>query len=320
MWGFKIRLNGLEWKGDSIFINNNGRDNSVFGLYQTLMSWTVLGFEKNKAYFEKLLATGELAHAYLFTGQEMIGKKTFALDLARLINNFSGEYLHDPDLFILDEKQGWGIERVRELKQWLNLRPYAGLRRIVIIDEAEKMGEEAASALLKVLEEPPSSALLLLVSAHPGKVLPTIASRTIVLKFAPLAHVEAVTFLEGIGLNKKQAEFLADFANGRLGLARRLQQSGAFKDIRSHLEQLNELLKANYFARLIFAEKFFGSKTEVNSQAILLNWMFYLRSDLSKGLKVNRARLLHKMLETHNILTKPQYNHRLAFENLLLSI
>lgn len=282
--------------------------------------WTVLGFEKNKAYFEKLLAAGELAHAYLFTGQEMIGKKTFALDWARLINNFSGEYANDPDLLVLDQKKGWGIEQVRALKQFLNLKPYAGQRRVVIIDEAEHLAEEAASALLKVLEEPPASALIVLVSAHQEQILPTITSRTIVIKFAPLAHAEAVIFLERVGLNKKQAEFLADFANGRLGLACRLQQSGAFKDIRNHLEQFNELLKANYFTRLTFAEKVFGSKTEVDSQALLLNWMFYLRSDLSKGLKVNRSRLLHKMLETSNILSKPQYNHRLAFENLLLNL
>lgn len=282
--------------------------------------WTVLGFDKNKAYFKKLLAAGELAHAYLFTGQEMIGKKTFALDLARLINNFSGKSVNDPDLFMLDRERGWGIEQARDLKQWLNLRPYAGQRRIALIDEAEHLGEEAASALLKVLEEPPTSALIVLVSAHPGKILPTITSRTIAIKFAPLAHAEVVIFLEEMGLNKKQAEFLADFANGRLGLAYRLQESGSFKDIRSHLEKFNELLESNYFTRLTFAEKVFNPKTEINSQALLLNWMFYLRSDLSKRLKVNRPNLLRKILETNNILTKPQYNHRLAFENLLLNM
>lgn len=278
-----------------------------------------MGFDKNKKYFERMLAEQTLAHAYLFTGQAMIGKKTFALDLAEMVNGFPGHFANDPDLLILDRERGMGIDEVRTLKRFLSLRPYAGKYRAVIIDEAENLGKEAASALLKVLEEPPASALLLLVSANSGALLPTIFSRTIEIKFAPHGREELIGYLGKMNLNRKQAEFLADFANGRLGLAHRLQQNDGFKNIRKNLEQFNALAKSNYHTRLVFAEKLFG-KEAGDARALLLNWMFYLRSDFSRGLKVNRIRLLHKMLEINNILSKPQYNHRLAFENLLLDL
>lgn len=284
------------------------------------MTWTVAGFEKNKRYFEKLLAEQALAHAYLFTGQEMIGKRTFALDLARIANGFLGDSAHDPDRLILDRGRGMGIDEVRTLRRFLSLRPYVGRYRLVIIDEAEGLREEAASALLKVLEEPPASALIFLISANPRALLPTIFSRTMEIKFAPHPREELIGYLGKMDLSRQQAEFLADFANGRLGLAYRLQQSNGFKDIRKNLEQFHDLTQSDYYGRLVFAEKIFAPTLIIDPLALLLNWMFYLRSDFSKRLKINRSVLLRKMIETHNILSKPQYNHRLAFENLLLML
>ncbi|MDO8495497.1 MAG: hypothetical protein Q7S32_03175 [bacterium] len=282
--------------------------------------WKTLGFEKNKKYFEQALAENSLSHAYLFSGQEMIGKKTFALELARKVNNFPGEQSNDPDLLMMNSESGLGIEEVRKVKNFLSLRPYAGRFRVVLIDEAERLGVEAGNALLKVLEEPPVSALILLVTSSARAVLATIFSRAMEIKFSPHSREQLISYLAKMDLNSKQAEFLADFANGRLGLAYRLQQANSFKDIRKNLEQFNALVEGNYYTRLAFAEKVFAPKTEAKPRALLLNWMFYLRSDFSKSLKINRSALLRKMLEIDNILVKPQYNHRLAFENLMLSL
>ena len=284
------------------------------------MNWTTLGFEKNKQYFERLLLEENLGQAYLLTGQEMIGKKTFALDLVKLANGFLGEQVNDPDLIFLDREKGLGIDQIRTLKHFLYLRPYSGRYRIALIDEADSMGGEAANALLKVLEEPPASSLILLITANRRSLLPTIFSRTMEIKFSPHPRAQLLAHLSKMGLNQKQAEFLADFANGRLGLAYRLQQGNQFKEIRKNLEHFNDLAQADYYTRLAFAEKIFAPKTEIDPQGLLLNWMFYLRSDFSKGLKVNRPVLLRKMLETNMILSKSQYNHRLALENLLLSL
>lgn len=275
--------------------------------------WNVWGFEENKKFFEKMIGERALVHAYLFTGQEMIGKRTFALDLA-------SQNSSNADLLLLGGGGGVTIEQVRNFKKFLSLRPYQGQYKIAILDDAHSMGSEAANALLKILEEPPAHSLIILVTSQPRLLLPTVVSRTMEIKFAPHPREKLIQHLQQIGLNEKQAEFLADFANGQLGLAYRLKEANAFKNIRRDLEEFNNLLKANLNTRLIFAEDLFKEKAVRGPQALLRNWLFYLRSDLSKKLPIKRAKLLRLMLEVNNILSYPQYNHRLAFENLLLSL
>lgn len=280
----------------------------------------ILGFQKNKKYFKNLIAKGGLSHAYLFSGQEMIGKKTFALALAKQLNGFAGDRRNDPDLFFLDTQTKMGIEQIRDLKSFLSLKPYAGKYRVAIIDDAHNLGVEAANALLKALEEPPASSLLMLVTAYPKALLPTIASRMVEIRFAPHSREDMLGHLSVLGLTVAQAEFLADFANGQLGLAYRLKERNAFKNIRQDLEEFNRLLAGPVHDRLAFAEKLFAKDAEADPRTLVLNWLFYLRSDFSKKLKVNRTSLLKRLLTVNNLLTKPQYNHRLIFENLLLSL
>jgi len=145
------------------------------------MTWQTFGFENIKKYFEKALADDSLEHAYLFSGQEMIGKRTFALELAGPIQgspvNRAALY-GEPDLLMLGS-ESVGIDEIRKLKKFLSLKPYASKYKIVIIDDAHQMGAEAANAMLKVLEEPPAHSLIILISANPQALLPTIYSRCV---------------------------------------------------------------------------------------------------------------------------------------------
>lgn len=284
------------------------------------MPWQTLGFQKNKEFFEKIVQNGEIGHAYLFTGQEMIGKKKFALDLASLINNSNLDLDNNPNLLTLEGEKGVSIDQVRSLKKFLSFKPYSGKYKVAIINDCHLMAHEAANALLKVLEEPSSHSLIILVTSNPKSLLPTIYSRCEEIRFEPHPRSQLLGYLKDLGLNQTQAEFLADFSNGRLGLAYRLKESNSFKEIKIKLEQFNKLLKSNINERFNFAEKALREEEKQNLGETLLYWMFYLRSDLSKNLKINRAKILRNLLEVNQILSKPQYNHRLAFENFLLSL
>ncbi|MBI2676438.1 MAG: hypothetical protein HYX21_00580 [Candidatus Yanofskybacteria bacterium] len=284
------------------------------------MSWQTLGFQKNKEFFEKIVRNGELGHAYLFTGQEMIGKKRFALDLAGLVNSSGIDFENDPNLLILGGENGISIDQVRDLKKFLSFKPYSGSYKIAVINDCHLMSQEAANALLKVLEEPASHSLIILVTSNPNSLLPTIYSRCEEIKFEPHIRSQLLGHLKDMGLSQTQAEFLADFSNGRPGLAFRLKEKNSFKEIKTKLEQFNKLLKSDINERFNFAEKALQEKEDQNLSTLLLYWMFYLRSDLSKSLKINRGKVLKSLLEVNYILSKPQYNHRLAFENFLLSL
>lgn len=297
------------------------------------MNWRTFGFEKNKNFFEKLIDRQEWAQTYLFTGQEMIGKKTFAMDLAdRFIFSGEGERLSagvlNPDLYLLEGEGEIVIDQIRRLKHFVSLKPYQGRCKTAIIDDCQRLNKEAGNAFLKILEEPPPSSVIILISAFSSSVLPTIKSRCVEIKFAPHPLGPLSGFLESLGLNREQASWLAAFSNGRIGLAYRLKRDDAFKDIKRHLGDFNRLLKSDVFERLNFAEKIFnraesenGNLAESNGPAfLLLLWMFYLRSRLSRRLKVDRHRILRQMTQTRHLLLQSQFNHRLAFENLLLNL
>ncbi len=283
------------------------------------MNWQTLGFDLNKTFFEKAVRENLLSHAYLFTGQEMIGKKTFALDLARLVTGF--DVLNsNPNLFLLGGNIAITIDQIRDFKKFLSLKPYSGDYKVGIIDDCHLMGAEAANAILKVLEEPSGHSLIILITSNYGQLLKTIYSRCEEIKFSPHPKLQLLKYLGGLGLNQKQSQFLADFSNGRLGLAYRMRDDDSFKNIKKTLEEFNKILKSDINERLNFAERIFKKEEPESVSPMILNWLFYLRSDLSKNLKINRAQALRKIIEVGYILSKPQYNHRLAFENLLVSL
>ena len=299
------------------------------------MLWQTLGFENIKRYFERAVSEDSLEHAYLFSGQEMIGKRTFAIELVNHLRGAGGTVFEslrvknyvpreplaiDPDLLILGNEIV-GIDEIRKLKNFLSLKPYASKYKVAIIDDAHQMSAEAANAMLKVLEEPPAHSLIILISANPQALLPTVYSRCVEIKFAPHPRGQLLKYLEKLGLNETQAKFLADFSNGRLGLAYRLKEKDAFKDIKKHLENFNKILRLNINERLKFAEKALaGDNGSEKAIALLLYWMFYLRSNFSRKLKINRARVLRNILETRQILSHSQFNTRLALENLLINL
>lgn len=285
------------------------------------VEWKTWGFEEQKKFFQKTWQNGSLAHSYLFTGQEMIGKKTLALELAGLFSGFKGEPANNPQLLWLKGETGVGIEEIRNLKKFLSLTSAPGFYRVALIDNSQYLGREASNALLKILEEPSVGALLILISPRRYSLLPTVASRCLEVKFSPHSRSGLISYLITQGLNQAQAEFLADFSNGRLGWALHLKEQGTLGEIKKHLEDFNKLLESKVHERLNFAEKIFSADSQIIAPAeLLLYWMFYLRSDFSRKLTISRSKTLRKIMEAREVLLHPQFNHRLAFENLLLGL
>ena len=169
----------------------------------------ILGQEKPKQILKNALQNSSVAHAYLFYGQESIGKKKVAIELAKSLNCISSiegnpcdqcssckkiEKRIHPDFFFLEPSKSSPavreaiikIEAIRELQKKLTYHPYEGKVKVGIIDDADLMNLQAANSFLKTLEEPPSATLLILISSHPFKLLPTIISRCQTIQFQPL--------------------------------------------------------------------------------------------------------------------------------------
>ncbi len=177
-----------------------------------------MNFNKQREYFANAIKNGHLSHSYLFCGPEGIGKKTFAYDIFRLINQREPE--SDPDFKLLtprlenDETKIY-IEDIRDLKSYLSLKPYFGPYKFVIINDADRLVPEASNAMLKLLEEPSPFTIIILISSKSRFILPTVLSRCEKVQFLP--SEERI-------IDKEIAKAVAEFiVVARQGITERMQ-------------------------------------------------------------------------------------------------
>ncbi len=174
-------------------------------------------------------------NSLLFCGPEGVGMLDMALALAKALLcekkqdeacetcsacraiSLDREENRYPDfMFYYPEKDVIKIEFMRELKGLAYVRPMLGGRRVFIVDEAEKMNEEAANSILKIMEEPPPYTHIILIATNPELVLPTIKSRCRVLTFSPISQSDIERALRDKGLDEDKAKVLSILCGGNL--------------------------------------------------------------------------------------------------------
>lgn len=281
--------------------------------------WQCLGFENNKKYFEKILFSASLNHAYLFTGEEMIGKRTFALELSEKIVQSNGAV--SVDIFVLDSinsESGFSIsiEKIRELKKFLSLSSY-GLKKVAIINDAHQMTVEAQNALLKILEEPSSSSNFILVTSKPHLLLQTVISRCQELRFPPHSEKIMMKYLNEKKLNQKQVDFLIKLANGRLGLVKTLIDDNGFIDFKKSIEEFSLLLKSDLNTRFSMAQDIIDKNEKDKLIKKVYYWTLYLRI---QEYSLKNEKILKYLMTLYGAIAQPQYNQRLALESFLVKI
>lgn len=211
----------------------------------------VLGHERQKEILRRALASGRLAHAYLFEGPEGVGKRLTALALARAVFCRQGtgcgdciscrkvDHNNHPDLHILEaDGTSIKIDQVRGLQKELSYRPLEAPKKVCLIDGAERLNPAAGNALLKTLEEPTGEALLILLASQPERVLGTIRSRCQRLPFSRLPrHRIKEVLCDRLGIDETEGHILAALSEGSFKKA-----LGRDKDL--YLSRRKEILKA----------------------------------------------------------------------------
>ena len=125
------------------------------------------------------------------------------------------------------------VESVRRIPPFMGLKASQGGWRVVIVDDADTMTEEAQNAILKILEEPPAKALLILVTHRPGRLLPTIRSRCRFIRFeAPqMADFSRLMREDHPDLTTRELETLYGITEGSVGRSLRLTGEGGLEAV-----------------------------------------------------------------------------------------
>ena len=217
----------------------------------------ILGHEQIKEHFQKAIESHKVSHAYILTGEAGMGRKSLANAFALTLLCEKGKSEpcmechacrqvlsgNHPDLiYVTHEKPASiGVDDIREqINDTVMVRPYSSYYKVYIVDEAEKMTQQAQNALLKTIEEPPSYAIIILLTTNQEAFLPTILSRCVQLKLKPLKDFVVKSYLVGsMNIPEAEADVYAAFARGNLGKAITIASSDDFKAM--HKEMLNLL-------------------------------------------------------------------------------
>ncbi len=252
------------------------------------MSFTdIIGQNKQISLLKKQIFSGYIPHSYLFIGPSGIGKKRTAIEIARFLNcnNLKNDSCGKcsscikiekriyPDVHIIDfewqalfleqslEKQTQiKIDTVREIQRKISLKPSEGKWKVFIIDNAEKLSQEASNCLLKTLEEPPENSLLILLATIKDALPQTVISRCQCIQFSRIKDKDIFLYLsKNLSIDKEPIEEIIKFADGSIGKA---------------IELLKNIEQTNCFSE--FCNKIFEKKLD---DVFLLNFIESLQKD-----------------------------------------
>lgn len=318
----------------------------------------IIGHDKIKKYISGLLKENKLSHGYLFSGPNGIGKRLLSLEVSKIVfcknskieacgscsSCHKFDSLNHPDIIMI-EPDGNSIKnkQVEDIQSFIKIKPNESEKKIIIIDNADKMTISAQNRILKTLEEPPSYGMIFLISSKPHALLPTIKSRCQIIDFGKIEDEIIEKYLETKeNLTSENAKLTSKFADGSLRVAIDIVHSEKFKLRREQVVKLSDVLIKKELIKIYDLLNEIGDQSEDIIEILdLLNIWFrdlmFLKSfnsvdmifnlDFEKELKeqsrilnLNNALTYIEMIENTKKKIASNVNCTLAFESCVLNI
>lgn len=221
----------------------------------------ILGHEQIIAHLQNTIEEDKVSHAYIFNGPEASGKMMLAEAFAMALQ-CEGEGKrpclecrscrqaadhNQPDIiYVSHEKPNTiGVDDIRtQINNDIDIKPYSSRYKVYIVDEAQKMNQQAQNALLKTIEEPPAYAIILLLTTNADSFLQTILSRCITLNLKAVKEDRIKEYLmKHYQIPDYQADICAAFSQGNVGKAIQLASSEEFGELKASVLQLMKRLE-----------------------------------------------------------------------------
>jgi DNA polymerase-3 subunit delta' len=201
---------------------------------------TIIGHKVPIGLITSAIERERLPNAYLFSGEESIGKRLVATTFAKAVNcleeglgpcnscpscrMIEGDIHPDVGTIVPDGTQ-IKIAQIRALQEKMIYKPYKGRRRVYIVDEADKMNLEASNSFLKTLEEPMGDTTIILITSRPNSLPATLLSRCEQIRFVPPpSDMIAGLLVKNKGMGYDEAMILSLISMGKVGVALSAEQ------------------------------------------------------------------------------------------------
>lgn len=263
----------------------------------------IVGHEQIKEHMQAAIRDKKPFHAYLFQGEDGVGKealaRTFAAGLQcqsesadkpckECVSCRQMESGNQPDvIWVTREKASLGVDEIREqLCNTMDIKPFSSPYKIYLVPEAEKMTEAAQNALLKTIEEPPEYGIVILMTSNISALLPTIQSRCLTMEFRPLSTAVVESYVkEHCQVPDYQARASAAFAQGNLGKAMRYAKSEDFIERKDHIISLLRHVEQMDLSEMLAVIKDLGTRKDEVRDYIDLMVLWYRDVLLFKATK-----------------------------------
>ena len=208
----------------------------------------LIGNDKIKDILKESVKKGNILHSYLFVGNEGIGKFHFAKEFAKMIlcfykngcnqckscKEFDTE--NHPDFLVVEpEGNTIKVEQIRQMISKIIEKPIISDKKVYIVNDSDKMTEEAQNTLLKTLEEPPENIIIILIAEKEEKILSTIKSRCTKITFQPIEQDKLKEILKKQYQYENISEHLLTFFNGSIKKALNVKEK---KEVYEQIEKM----------------------------------------------------------------------------------
>lgn len=291
----------------------------------------LIGNNKIKEELLDAIKAGNIPHSYMFIGQVGIGKCEFAVKFAKMILCLSESKINcdncdscvkfasfnHPD-FIKIEPEGNSIKiaQMRQMQESIYQKPIVSSKKVFIINDAEKMTQEAQNSLLKTLEEPPYYVVIILIVSNENLLLNTIKSRCLKLHFQNINKSEILEYIKSKNLTNDFTDNMVDLCNGSIGKVEKIKDNiNLYKEV----ENLTTGIITKRFNSIIDimnnAEILYKSKEEIYD---ILEYMVVLTySFINKNIRYIR---LINIIENVKNKLHSNCNYDMCIDELLLKM
>lgn len=266
----------------------------------------LLGQEFALDVFQKSYKKGRISHAYIIAGPDGIGKSVFAMHIAasllclgdkkpcgvcnQCIKVMKGNHA---DIKIISNKgRSIGVDEIRQVIGEVYTKPYEGLRKLIIIKNADEITVQGQNAILKTLEEPSKDTTIIMTVENSNLLLETILSRCQIFKLSRVSMDRIRDYLISKGVDEKRASTAASLSDGITGNALKFLEDKFLKLREEVIGILIKVVKGSSIEALESVEFFLNNKDNIDSILdIIISWfrdIMVLKHTIDKNVLINK--------------------------------